>query len=222
MLEEVYNKERFQSILEVMPEVFSLWKVVYDSPHKNSFVAPYRHVPYSSGFQEAEDSSGSEGYDLFFHFWAQKLFVLDRLNSWLEDFAMVYREVCAFLQGASLGGGYPMMPDPRDSYHNRRYEYEMSRRETHARIEWLSCGFPRIISCIAHKSDVTAIGRQHGGLAVVVRKAIFPQYPCNAVQGRYVMGEAIPADSLPTKDLVVTDSRAAKPIELHAATMALV
>ena len=36
---------------------------------------------------------------------------------------------------------------------------------------------PRVISCVVHKRWITTIGKQYNGLAVVCKRAIFPEFP---------------------------------------------
>jgi len=92
-LENVYSKKRTESLLDVMPDVMSVWKVVLMDLDRGLYRAPYRLTPYKAGEQEANGVATSSCswvgvyYNLFFHFWVNKLFVLERLNDWLESYA---------------------------------------------------------------------------------------------------------------------------------------
>jgi len=186
-LQVVFDKEKTKSILEVIPDVFSVWKVVLDNPVDKCFVAPYMGSRYESGEQEATVrngwSSANPDYELFYHFWVNKVFVLDRLNDFLELYAHESRKGLACLDKVfSMWGINDLRYDSRYNYMvNQRALYSDTLRELEHYMNTMKNGIPRVISCVVTKDNVTAIGKQQDGLAVVCRKAIFPQYPHNKV-----------------------------------------
>jgi hypothetical protein len=167
-LENVYAKDRFDSIIAVMPDVVTVWKVVLADFRNRCYIAPFVHKRYSVGEMDAEVDesylpSENPGYDLFFHFWVNRIFVLERLNELLID---------------------------KFNFGNRSFEPGFERRLMESplyvgsgridslihTIQYMLTASPVVVECAVHKSWITTIGRQYDGLSVVCRKAIFPEY----------------------------------------------
>ena len=179
-LQVVFDKEKFNSILDVMPDVFSVWKVVLDNPVCGCFQSPYMNTVYGSGEQETSvtikspSSQSKSGYDLFYHFWVQKTFVLEQLNEWLENYSEMYKKLYVKISNIRNFLEYRYSSFGFDPFIALKQEFGEFLSE-------IRFGSPRVISCIVMKDWVTAMGKQHDGLAVVCRKAVFPVYPSNIV-----------------------------------------
>ena len=157
-LENVFSEEKTQKILEVMPDVVTVWKVALMDYRRGVYKAPYQNTPYKAGLQEA-DSGGpcnrEPYYKLFYHFWVNKTFVMERLNDYLEyliDSFGCIKSYLLFQQGII----HPIKAEILEFIY--------------------AVHLPRVISCVVHKSWITAIGKQYNGLAVVCKRAIFPKF----------------------------------------------
>ena len=211
-LQVVFDKEKMRSILGVMPDVFSVWKVVLDNPVDGCFVAPYIGSRYESGEQEAKTinhwSSANPDYELFYHFWVNKTFVMERLNNFLEWYVSESRKGLACLNRIFNMCGINDLRYNSNYMVNPRVLYSDTLRELEHYMNTVKEGIPRVISCVVRKEDVTTIGKQDDGLAVVCRKAIFPQYPHNKVPDDWRIALFGPLEPVPVKKGELVDSMA--------------